>query len=366
MQATVKCTKPTSDLLKGRTIALKDNIALAGVRCTNGTGAMDWTPTIDATVATRILDAAGVITGKAACENGCFGAISDTSVTGPVHNPYAPGYSCGGSSSGSGRLVANGQVDMALGCDQGGSIRLPAAHCGLIGLKPTWGLVPYTGIISLEATIDHVGPMTKTTRDCALLMDVTAGYDGIDDRVPPMVTPGYIKFTEGIEGMLSKDMPLKGKRIGVLKEGFVSDKMDPRVEKLVRSAAESLRAHGAEVEECSVPLHSESANAWMCALPIAGSRQGLLADMTGRKQLYMTDRVEKAGRQMSQAAFDAFGAGGQNVYLRSLYLEKKYGPVLHARAANLMRKLTVCPSYHRRIIWILLIKSSDRMITMRR
>lgn len=329
--------------MKGRTVALKDNIALAGVRCTNGTGAMDWTPTIDATVTTRILDAGGIITGKAACENGCFGAISDTSVTGPVHNPYAPGYSCGGSSSGSGRLVANGQVDMALGCDQGGSIRLPAAHCGLVGLKPTWGLVPYTGIISLEATIDHVGPMTKTTADCALLMDATAGFDGIDDRVPPMVKPGYIKFAKGIDEILSKDMPLQGKRIGILKEGFVSDKMDSRVEKLVKSAAESLRMHGAKVEECSVPLHSESANAWMCALPIAGSRQGLLADMTGRKQLYMTDRIEKAGRQMSQTAFDAFGAGGQNVYLRGLFLEKKYGPLLHARAANLMRKLTVFP-----------------------
>lgn len=137
-KATVKSTAPKTDQLKGRTIAIKDNVAVAGVQCTNGTGAVDWVPEVDATIVTRILDAGGIILGKAACENNCFGAVSDTSVTGPVHNPYADGYSTGGSSSGSGRLVASGAVDMAIGADQGGSIRLPSAMCGLVGLKPTW------------------------------------------------------------------------------------------------------------------------------------------------------------------------------------------------------------------------------------
>jgi amidase len=126
-----KSISPLNSLLKDRTVALKDNVALAGVKCTNGTAAMDWTPELDATVATRIMDAGGVITGKAACENACLEGVSDTSVTGKVHNPFANDYSCGGSSSGSGRLVATGSADMAIGCDQGGSIRIPASMCGV-------------------------------------------------------------------------------------------------------------------------------------------------------------------------------------------------------------------------------------------
>lgn len=114
-----RCTVPKTSQLEGKTIALKDNVALAGVRCTNGTLARTWTPEFDAPIATRIMDAAGVITGKAACENACMEGLSDSSCTGNVHNPYADGYSCGGSSSGSGRLVASGAVDMAVGCDQG-------------------------------------------------------------------------------------------------------------------------------------------------------------------------------------------------------------------------------------------------------
>lgn len=157
-----KATLPKSNLLEGRTIALKDNIALAGVRCTNGTEAIIWTPEIDATVATRIMDAGGLIKGKAACENACMEGVSDTSCTGRVHNPYADNYSCGGSSSGSGRLVSSGAVDMAMGGDQGGSIRIPASNCGIVGLKPTWGLVPYTGILSLESTIDHTGKILSS------------------------------------------------------------------------------------------------------------------------------------------------------------------------------------------------------------
>lgn len=126
-----KSTSPKSTLLAGKTVALKDNIALAGVRCTNGTEAVDWIPSIDATIATRIMDAGATINGKAACESGCLEGDSDTSCTGKVHNPFADNYSCGGSSSGSGRVVASGEADMSIGCDQGGSIRIPASMCGL-------------------------------------------------------------------------------------------------------------------------------------------------------------------------------------------------------------------------------------------
>jgi amidase len=116
----------------------------------NGTSILEaYVPPVDATVVTRILDAGGTITGKTVCEAYCLSGGSHTSATGPVRNPYDPRRSAGGSSSGSGALVAAGEVDMAIGCDQGGSIRMPSSFCGTYGMKPTHGLVPYTGILGL-------------------------------------------------------------------------------------------------------------------------------------------------------------------------------------------------------------------------
>ena len=133
----------TSGKLKGKKVALKDNICLAGVPLMNGASTMQgYVPDIDATVVTRILDAGGTIAGKTVCEYFCFSGGSHTSASGPVHNPHRIGYSAGGSSSGSAAVVALGEVPMALGGDQGGSIRIPASFCGIYGLKPTMALCP--------------------------------------------------------------------------------------------------------------------------------------------------------------------------------------------------------------------------------
>ena len=148
---TAKAAHPKSKWLENRTVILKDNILFAGVRMTLGTNIIkDYVPTIDATVSTRVMDAGATIVGKAACENLSYAIASFSSATGPVSNPYADEYSTGGSSSGCGRLIGKGVVDMGIGGDQGGSIRAPSAWCGIVGLKPTFGLVPYTGIVSLE------------------------------------------------------------------------------------------------------------------------------------------------------------------------------------------------------------------------
>ena len=169
--------------LAGKSIALKDNVMLAGVPMMNGAATIEgYVPPIDATVVTRILDAGGTILGKSVCEAYCFSGGSHTSATGPVHNPYKRGHSAGGSTSGGAALVAAGEVDMAIGCDQGGSIRMPSSFCGICGMKPTHGLVPYTGILSMEPTIDHAGPMTTSVGDNALFLEVLAGPDGIDPR----------------------------------------------------------------------------------------------------------------------------------------------------------------------------------------
>jgi amidase len=189
-----------------------------------------------------------------------------------------------------------------------------------------------------------VGPMTKNVRDTAVLMDVMAGYDGIDDRQPFMLKQGDIKFAEGVDEVLASEMPLKGMKVGVLKEGFECEAQDVNVMKLVKQAAEGLKVLGAEVEEFSMPSHKQAAVVWMCNMQIAGMRQGLLVDATGRKGLCLTDRVEATGRQISQKAFDSFSGGAQNVYMQGLFLEEKYGPVLHARSQNLLRKINVSPA----------------------
>jgi amidase len=339
-----KATEPKNDLLKGKTVALKDNVALAGVRCTNGTEAMDWTPKFDATVAMRIMDAGGIITGKAACENACMEGVSDTSCTGKVHNAYVDNYSAGGSSSGSGRLVAVGAADMAIGCDQGGSIRIPASMNGVVGLKPTWGLVPYTGIISFECTIDHAGPMAKNVRDTALLLEAIAGPDGMDDRQPFYLPPGALEYSTKLDewrASIDPSKPLAGTRIGVLKEGFQIPGMDPNIRSLCESAVSKFKDLGAELVNVSIPGHLNAAIVWMCSIPTAGVRQGFFTDMTGRKQLFLLDRIDASGNPMPQKAFDALGPGARNTYVRYLYLEGKYGPQLHAKCSNLLRKINV-------------------------
>ena len=141
----------SSGKLRGRTVVLKDNIMLAGVPMMNGSATLEgYMPDIDVTVVQRVLDAGGTIVGKAHCEAFCLSGGSHTNATGPVHNPHRIGYSAGGSSSGSAVLVARGEADMALGGDQGGSIRMPSSFCGTYGMKPTHGLVPYTGIMPIE------------------------------------------------------------------------------------------------------------------------------------------------------------------------------------------------------------------------
>src|SRR5512133_1162350 len=198
--------------LSGRRVALKDNVCLAGVPMMIGAQLLEgYVPDVDATVVERILDAGGEIAGKAVCEYYCVSGGSHTSATGPVHNPRKPGYSAGGSSSGSAALVACGEVDMAIGGDQAGSIRIPASYCGIVGLKPTYGLVPYTGIGPLEFTLDACGPMTMNVADNALLLEVIAGPDGLDPRQHGAKVERYTQA-------LGQDV--KGLRIGVLKEGF--------------------------------------------------------------------------------------------------------------------------------------------------
>ena len=234
--------------LEGKRVAVKDNICVAGVQMMNGASILEgYVPEVDATVVTRILDSGGEIAGKAVCEYYCVSGTSSTSSTGPVHNPHRHGYSAGGSSSGSAALVASGEVEMALGGDQAGSIRIPSSYCGVYGMKGTFGLVPYTGAVSLETTIDHCGPITNSVSNNALLLEVIAGPDGLDSRQADVKTARYTRAI-GEE--------IKGLRVGVVAEGFGHDNSEPDVDAKVRDAAERIAQLGAEVIEISVPMHN--------------------------------------------------------------------------------------------------------------
>uniref|UniRef100_A0A8H7YAU5 Amidase domain-containing protein n=1 Tax=Psilocybe cubensis TaxID=181762 RepID=A0A8H7YAU5_PSICU len=309
-------------LLEGKTVVLKDCISVAGVPCTLGTDAISppWTPFVDATVVTRVLEAGGIIAGKASTESMCQSASSFTSVTGPVDNPYAPGRTSGGSSSGCGALVADGSCDMAIGADQGGSIRMPSAFCGLVGIKPTFGLVPYTAIASNEWQHDYAGPMCRTVHDAALLLQVIAGADGLDDRSGagcpfPLDVPPYPSLLS-IPGA-DPVVPLKGKRIGILKEAFMMPVLDPRVADKVKQAAELFRDLGATVEEVSIPLHSIAPTIWMAANRYAGGKTRL-GEASGHRQYYQND-LHNLLFPLTQERWEKFIPATINSQLNSLY-----------------------------------------------
>jgi amidase len=183
--------------------------------------------------------------------------------------------------------------------------------------------------------------MARTVQDCATLLEVIAGTDGIDDRQPYNWPPGHIKFGSEVAKHLSNpsSLPLKGIRVGILKEGFSDPLTDPNVAAASRAAIAKLADLGAELKDISIPLHAESGMIWMVALPMSGTTQGLLANPSGRKQLLFPERSTSVGPQLSQEAFDALGPGGQNIYLRGLFLQQKFGSPLHARCTNLLRKL---------------------------
>lgn len=257
----VKCRieGASSGKLSGKTVALKDTVLLADVPLANGSSILQgYVPKVDAQIVERMLDAGATILGKSVCEMYCFSGGSHTSATGPVRNPHNPRRSAGGSSSGSAALVANGDVDLAIGCDQGGSIRIPASFCGVYGMKGTHGLVPYTGVLGMDPSIDHAGPMTRTVADNALALEVLAGADGIDSRQ-------YLPHTESYTEVLGQSV--EGLRIGLLQEGFSSESSEPDVDEKVREAAQRLAELGATVREVSVPLHSIGAAVCLARLP---------------------------------------------------------------------------------------------------
>jgi amidase len=328
----VKTTVPgaATGKLKGRTVVLKDNIMLAGVPMMNGAATMEGcTPDVDATVVARVLDAGGTIVGKAHCESFCLSGGSHTNSTGPVHNPHRMGYSAGGSSSGCAVLVARGEVDMAVGGDQAGSIRIPASFCGIYGMKATHGLVPYTGIMPIEIYLDHLGPMTRTVSDNALLLEVLAGPDGYDPRQYDVRVHPYASMLEG---------GVAGLKIGVVTEGFQQANADPEVNIKVRQAPARPEKLGCTVAEVSIPTHM-LAPAMFVPIGAEGLTQTMMhGDGVSRPDLYVTSLMD-FHRNWRNRAYE-LSETTKLFTLLGTYIRKYYGSRYYGKAINVTRRLT--------------------------
>jgi amidase len=338
--------------LAGTRMAIKDSIMVGGVPMMNGSDLLEgWTPEVDATVVTRVLDAGAEIVGKTACEYFCLSGGSHTNAHGPTHNPHRHGWSAGGSSSGSAVAVATGEADMALGADQAGSIRMPASFSGVVGLKPTYSLVPYTGIAPIEAYFDHVGPMTRTVADNARLLQVIAGPDGIDPRQRDVRVGDY---------SADLDAGVQGLRIGVLREGLGQPGGEPDVDAHVRQAAAVLEKLGAHVEEVSVPLHLLGPALWT-PIAIDGLTETVLRNQgfgISRDDYYPVDMMEHLLRRRGDT--DALPPNVKLFTLLGTYVEEKVGRTYYGKAVNRVRTLRAAYDAALRDVDVLLMPTTPQ------
>ncbi|OAZ99218.1 amidase [Halomonas sp. G11] len=331
-----KCSVPGAEEgpLAGRTVALKDNIALAGIPMMNGSSIMEgFVPREDATVVTRLLDAGAHIIGKTAVPAFCFDGGGCTGYPEPQPvNPHDHDRLAGASSNGSAVVVTNGEVDMALGGDQGGSIRLPASWSGCYGIKGTHGLVPYTGIFPIELTIDHVGPMARTAEDCARMLEVLAGSDGLDPRQYDVRTA---KYTESLSDELT------GLRIGVLREGFgIAGVSEPDVDAAVKEAVSVLEKVGACASEVSVPMHSDGLALWS-AIAFEGATELMVRGDgygTNWRGHYSTQLMDFYGRARRARGHD-FSDTVKMTVLAGHYMSEQYNRHYYGKAQNIGRRL---------------------------
>ena len=317
--------------LQGKRVVLKDTVCLAGVPMMNGSSVMEgYTPEIDATIVTRMLDAGATIAGKAHCENFCLSGGSHTNAKEPIHNPYKRGYMAGGSSGGSAALVAAGEVDMAIAGDQGGSIRIPSSNCGVYGMKPTHGLVPYTGVMPIEQTIDHVGPVSNNVADNALLLEVLAGEDGLDPR---QYCPRVDRYRDAL------GRGAAGLRIGILQEGFNRPESEPDVDQKVLAGADRLRQLGAQVDEVTIPEHTLAVDCWT-AITVEGLQDHMMRGNSGGtnyRGLFLPSMMDHMAQWRNRA--DELTHSLKVCMFLGEFFQEQYRGRFYGKAHNLMRKV---------------------------
>ena len=242
--------------LAGRTVAVKDNLSTAGVRTTCGSAMLaEYVPPFDATVVERVQAAGATTTGKTNMDEFGMGTTTETSAFGPVENPAAPGHVPGGSSGGSAAVVAAGDADLALGTDTGGSVRCPAAFCGVVGIKPTYGLVSRYGLVAYANSLEQVGPLAPTVEAAAELLEVIAGPDERDATTRDVRDHGAdYSFADAADG------DVDGLSIGIPTE--LVEGADEGVREQFRAAIDELEAQGASYQAVSLPSVEHAVEAY--------------------------------------------------------------------------------------------------------
>ena len=353
-QADLMAVNPLSDLLRDRTLAIKDNMSVGGLPYTCGMFPQFTSKdgkyaeaVIDSTVVRRILEAGGHIMGTSTCENYSLTPMSYTSASGPVHNPWLRDHNTGGSTSGGACLLslrqaraagvsgledAGPDIDIAMGGDQAGSIRLPASYVGCFGLKPTYGLVPYTGIAGLHPMIDFTGPMAHNIDDLATMLTVLAGWDGLDPRMTP--ESPLRDQVRSYHTELAKFNPSGSSlKVGIISESLTSPGTSSDVASVVSEAAmKYFAAAGAKVSKISLPMHLLAPSIWtgatrnhMAGLVVGGR----IPDMLSHNLPHFQPQPP------SQEMYDLYTHHNPaviNILFGESYLTENYGSETQAKA----------------------------------
>ena len=282
--------------LCGIPLAIKDVLCTKGLRTTCGSKILEpFIPPYDATVVERLKKAGAVVVGKVSMDEFAMGSSNENCAYGTPKNPWNTSHICGGSSGGSAAAVAAGECIAALGSDTGGSVRQPASHCGVVGLKPTYGRVSRYGLLAYASSLDQVGSLAKDVRDCALLLNAIGGYDPKDSTSVnrPMVDYSAV-LGESVRGM----------KLGIPREYF-GEGLDPEVRAAVENGIQLLREAGAEVVDISLPHTSYGVAAYYLIAPAEASSN--LARYDGVKYGYRNLQADTLGEMYKASRSEGFG-----------------------------------------------------------
>jgi len=287
--------------LAGVPVALKDNLCTRGIATTCSSRILEgWRPPYDATVVQRLAAAGAVAVGKTNLDEFAMGSSTENSAFGATRNPHDTSRVPGGSSGGSAAAVAAGFAPLALGSDTGGSIRQPAALCGVIGFKPTYGLVSRYGLVAFASSLDQIGPFAATVADAAALFEAIAGHDPLDaTSIPEPVPAVSAHLHDGIDGL----------RVGVITELLDAEGIAPDVSARTRQAADALSAAGAKVDDVSVPAVLYGLSAYYLIAPAEASsnlarfdgvRYGLRVDAPTTNEMMIATRTQGFGAEVKR------------------------------------------------------------------
>ena len=284
-------------LLEGIPIAIKDNICTQNIRTTCASRILEnFVPPYESTVSQKLIDAGMITVGKTNMDEFAMGGSTETSAFKKTRNPWNLECVPGGSSGGSAAAVSAGEAPVSLGSDTGGSIRQPAAFCGIVGMKPTYGLVSRYGLVAFASSLDQIGPFSTTVEDSAIMLGAIAGYDAKDSTSLKLDVPDYTQF-------LKTD--LKGKKVGVIRETF-GEGLDPEVEAATRTAIEQLKALGAEIIDISCPRFRYGISAYYIIAPCEASAN--LARYDGVRYGHRVEDADNLLDMYKRTRAEGFGA----------------------------------------------------------